>query len=416
MTRFHGRGGIYVVVLATACIVTIIGLASMATWRLQAAAANATADAAEARLNANSAVEAAAYYLNSDSNWRTNRSQGTWWSGVSIGRGTYAIAGTDPTDGDFTNRPYDNLLLTCTGRAGAATHVLTVTLKPQGTPIAALANAVTTVGQLHVNSGLTLTASGAPAYTNGELRLDGNIAGSARCFTLNGSASSASGGVTLLAPSLPMPDPSVFTMYASIGTVIAPGTTINNAVLGPGVNSLGGSVNPDGVYVINATGDITIQKLRVLGTLVIINTGHKVTISGPVFMQPARSDYPALLVKGQLVLQYDSTTTLSEASAGFNFNPIGAAYQGATDSDTADTYPCEIQGLVHSTDQSLMLNNALIRGAFICESNASSDAVRLNGNAAVIYDPTLYSNPPMGYTTSVTMKILAGSWQQSVLP
>jgi hypothetical protein len=411
------RGGIYVAVLATASIVTLIGLASMAVWRVQGATAAASADAAEARFYAEAALDATANYLSTDPAWRSNRPQGTWWSNVAFARGSYTVAGADPIDSNFANRPYDPLVLTCTGYKGSAVHIATVTLNAQGVPLPALANALTVAGQLHVISSVVLTSSGAPAYTNTQLRLDGgvNITGAASCSTFTGTGT-ASGGVTLSAPALAMPGTGPINLYKNLGTTISAGTTINNVVLAPGYNSIGGGLNSDGVYIINATGNITIQRMRVLGTLVIINPGHVVTISGPVLMQPARPDYPALIVQGQLYLQYDSTTTLSESAAAMNFNPAGAPYQGITDTDQTDTYPCEIDGLVHATDQSQMLSNALIRGAFICESTVSSDALRLNGNASIVYDPTLYTNPPMGYTSAVNMKLAPGSWKQSVLP
>jgi hypothetical protein len=410
------RGGIYVAVLGTAALVTVIGLASMATWRVQAASANAAVDAAEARMYSEAAVDHAVNYLSTDPSWRTNRAQGTWWSGVNFGKGTFTIAGADPVDGDFTNRPYDPLVLTCTGYRRSAAHITTVTLNAQGVPLPALANAFTTVGQLRVTSGQVLTATGAPVYTNGQLRLDGgvNIAGAASCSTFTGTGT-ASGGVTLLAPALAMPGSAVVTMYKNLGTAISPPGTINNAVLAPGFNSIGGGTNSDGVYVITTSSDIIIQKLRLCGTLVVMNAGHKLTISGPVLMQPARPDYPVLIVQGQLFLQYDSTTTLSEASAGYNFNPAGAPYQGVTDSDTSDTYPCEIDGLVHCQDQAQMGSNMLIRGAFICESNAST-AVQINSATTIVYDPTLFTSPPMGYTTAVNMKAAPGGWKQTVLP
>jgi hypothetical protein len=42
--------------------------------------------------------------------------------------------------------------------------------------------------------------------------------------------------------------------------------------------------------------------------------------------------------------------------------------------------------------------------------------VQIQSNVQVIYDPTLYSSPPMGYTRSVAMALQPGSWKQVVLP
>jgi hypothetical protein len=407
------RGGIYVAVLATASIVAVIGLASMAAWRVQAASANAAVDAAEARLYAEAGVDHAAYYLSTDSSWRTNRSQGQWFSRT-IGDGSFAVSGADPVDGDFTNRPYDPLDLTSTGRKGSAVHITTVRLIPKGTPIDALAMAIHTAGTIRLNSGTT-TVTGAPISTNGNFRLDGALNGSAQVQTRSGSGT-CTGTITLLAPTKPMPPSGILAMYKALATPISPGSTMTKQVLAPGLNTVGGGTNSDGVYYISAGGSLTISNCRVNGTLVIDAPGQTVTISGSVFMQPARPDYPVLIVNGKLTLMADSTVPLSEATNTTNFNPAGAPYQGVTDTDQTDTYPCEIDGLIHSNDKTVVQGNQLIRGALICESTDGTQAVYLDGAPQIIYDPTLYTTPPMGYTTAVNLKIAPGGWRQSVLP
>jgi hypothetical protein len=416
MRKHQRRAGIYIAVLGTAAIVTIIGLAGMAAWRLQGATANANADAAEARLYAEAAVDNAAYYLSIDSIWRTNRPQGTWWANVPFARGSFTIAGADPLDANFANRAYDPLVLTCTGYKGSAVHITSVTLNAQGVPIPALAMAIHTAGQFRVNTTGTVTVTGAPLSTNGNLRLDGAITGAAQCTTKSGSGT-ASGGVTTSAATKAMPPSGLIAMYQSLGTAIAPsGNNIQKVVLSPGNNPYGASTNSDGVYVLSTSSNVSITNARICGTLVIIAPGKIVTIQNSVFMQPARSDYPVLIVQGQLVLQADSTVPLSEATQGVNFNPTGSPYQGATNATMTDTYPSEIDGLVHCTDLLTIQGKQLIRGAVICESTDNNQAIYMDNTPQIIYDSTLYSTPPMGYTTSVNMKIAPNSWKQSVLP
>jgi hypothetical protein len=413
-TRPTRRGGIYVAVLATATIVTVIGLASLAAWRVQAAAANAAVDAAEARLYAEAGLDHAAYYLSTDPSWRTNRTPGQWWSRA-LSDGNFTVTGADPVDSDFTNRPYDPLELTCTGRKGSAVHMTTVRLQPKGTPIDALAMAVHTAGTLRLNSGTT-SVTGAPLSTNGSMRLDATLNGSAQVTLTRSGTGTCTGTVTLLAPTKPMPPSGIFAMYRSLATTISPGATMTRQVLGPGVNTVGGGTNSDGVYYISAPLGITISNCRVTGTLVIDAPNQVVTISGSVFMQPSRPDFPVLIVNGKLTMQADSTVPLSEATNTTNFNPAGAPYQGVADADQTDTYPSEIDGLVHSNDKTIVQGNQLIRGGLICESNDGTQAIYFDATPQIIYDPTLYTSPPMGYTTSVTMKIAPGGWRQSVLP
>jgi hypothetical protein len=225
------------------------------------------------------------------------------------------------------------------------------------------------------------------------------------------------GTLALGVPSKAFPASTVPEMYASLGTAIIPGNTIDKRVLAPGYNPWG-ATNADGVYVVRTTSDLTIKNTRICGTLVVICPGHKVTLDGRVLLQPARSDFPALIVNGNLALNYSSTsTTLSESDQSTNYNPAGAPYLGVADSDTADQYPSEIQGLVHVTGTLDFSKDSLVRGVVICESAASSDAVECHDSAEIVYDSRLYLNSdyiPQGYTTAVPMVPKAGSWQQGV--
>lgn len=409
------RGGIYIAVLGTAMVVSLIGLASVATLRSQRSTVTLTSDAAKARCFAQSAAQIGMQLIASDANWRQNHTSGAWVTNQTIDDGRLSLSVTDPLDGNLANRPTDSVIIQGTGMRGNATQMIQATMVATGTPIDALAMAIHTGGELHITGGNTLTLTGAPASTNGSLRDDGTVAGDAQCLTATKPAN-VTGTLTLLAPSKAMPDSGVESMYVSLGTVISPGNAIDRVALGPGANPYGGGTNADGVYVVNSSGSFTISRCRILGTLVIVCPGNTVTISNNVLIQPARPDYPALIVDGNLSLTYDSTTSLSEATEGTNFNPAGVPYSGVTDSDTADTYPSEIDGLTHVKGTLSINGTCTLRGAVICESGASSNAVSIGKNTQVIYDPTLYSSPPMGYTKSVSMAVQPGSWRQVVGP
>ena len=138
------------------------------------------------------------------------------------------------------------------------------------------------------------------------------------------------------------------------------------------------------------------------------------TVDQQVLFQPVRPDYPALIIDGDAVLQYSSQgTVLSEATTGVNFNPPGTPYNGYSDSDLSDTYPSEIQGLVHVTGQVQLQNTALIRGLLLCQSALVNDAVVCQ-QSQFIYTPSLFTFPPQGYTSAVNMIPQSGSWQQVV--
>lgn len=414
LTRPSGprRGSAYLVVLAVSLIVATMGLGALLAIRAQARTANALADAAEARQYALAAIELGRLAIGKDPNWRTNRTCGVWISQQAIGSGTCTLEVTDPVDGNLANRPHDPVIFKATGIKGQARQMIEVTLSAKPDPLPALKYALHTGGQLHIKAGEQLATNTATVSTNGSLRNDGTIAASVEA----GSASQVgivSGTVTLGAPPKAFPDRSVVDLYANLGTLIAPGNTMERQVLSPGQNPWG-PTDPDGVYVVRANQNLTIRNMRIYGTLVVIGNGNTVTVDNQVLLQPVRSDYPALIVDGNAVFQYSSLgTPLSEALTLVNFNPPETPYDGESDLDMLDVYPSEIQGLVHVTGTLQINNTALVRGLILCESTASADAVVCE-DSQIVYNPSLYANPPQGYTTAVKMIPQSGSWKQSV--
>jgi hypothetical protein len=394
-------------------IIATLATGGLLVARAQNRAAESANDADEARLCAQSGLELARLWISSDSSWRTNRTSGNWVASLAIGNGTVSIDAVDPTDGNLSNRPHDAVQLTVTARKGLARRILTQTLVASPTPLPALRYALHTVGQLRVENGFRLMLGTATLSTNGEFRNDGIVEGSADASTCS-SNNQMYGTLTTGVAARAMPASTVPEAYASLGTLISTPSTLSGVLLTPSVNPYG-SPNPDGVYVIRASSDITIRNCRIYGTLVVINPGKKLTLTGANLLQPSRPDFPALIVNGDCVFAFNSSSGLSEASVGANFNPTGAAYQGVTDTDQADTYPNEIQGLVHITG-SLAINQACtVRGAILCESSASSKAVDINADGVrIYYDSSLYTNPPQFYTTSVQMLTQAGSYKPIV--
>jgi len=399
-------------------LVTLIGLSALMLVRGQRLQVNAAIDTDQARLNAESGAELAMQLIASDTKWRTTFASGIIANKLPLSSGTYSVTVTDPVDGNLGNRTTDPVVLRCTGSRGVATQILEVTLDPVGAPIDALAMALHVGGQLRVEPGATLEAQGAPLSTSGDLRNQSTIKGSVQCLTAT-SPGTVTGTLTIGSLPKSMPDPGVQAMYVGLGTSInSAGNTIDKVVLGPGVNPWG-AANADGVYVLTINSNVTIRRCRISGTLVVVCPGYTVTILDNVLIEPARSDYPALIVDGNVVLQYDSATNLSESSLGVNFNPAGAPYRGATNSNTTDSYPSEIGGLVHikGTLQFAATNTSTIRGSVIVESAAASNAVDAKGvSSTIIYDPILFKSPPMGYTKSRAMALRPGSWKQAVNP
>lgn len=129
--------------------------------------------------------------------------------------------------------------------------------------------------------------------------------------------------------------------YASI-----PGGAITNCVLSAASNPFG-SPSPTGVYVINCNGNaLTIDRCRINATLVIINARSDSKVGSTCLIQ-APAGQPAILVDGSLMLELRASD-FAESSTG-NLNPSGTPYLGVSDSDTADSYPSMIEGVVFVT-------------------------------------------------------------------
>ena len=408
--RGRSTGSVYLHVLGASLLVTIIGLAAVSAVRLQTRATQRASDYAEARAYAVSAVELGLLYVEQDPNWRTTWPNGAWVSDQPLGTGRFTLEGVDPQDGNLTNSMYEPLILTGTGMKGIARHKAQVVLVPVLDPLEALNTCLHVSGTVQVMGGHSLAVVGAPVSTNGLLDNDGLIDGDAEANSI-ADMKTISGTLTVPAPGKSMPEANVLSDYVSRATVIVYSGDVDKQVLTATSNPWG-PADPNGLYFIDTGGsDIDIRNCRIHGTL-IVRTGSskRVLIDNAVFMQNYRFDCPVLIVDGNLEIENNSYDyMLSEASCVTNFNPVGAPYDGESDSDTADVYPNEIRGLIHVTGDLRLADSARIVGSVICEGSAL-----MQGTNTIVHDPSLYSSPPKGYTHVGRMRISPGSWRQVV--
>jgi hypothetical protein len=390
-------------------IVTVIGVSALTLIRVERRFAENTGDFAQARFYAKSAIEMGLLRIDNNPSWRTTYTNGVWEANCPIGTGTYTLEGIDPDDGDLTDRNTDPLVLKGTGVQGETRYKLQVTLVAQLDPLEALRTCVHSAGELHVKAGKALTVTAAPASTNGNLRNDGTIIGDIEAATQSGTGT-ITGTVTVPAPSKAMPAAYVFADYVAKATPIPFTGDIIKQVLSPGYNPWG-TPDPDGVYYIDTGGNnLQIDTSRIHGTLIVSCPGKKLVIDNESFLHAYRADYPVLIVDGIVDIKLKSASlTLDESQRGANYNPPGAPYLGQSDDDQADQYPTEIQGLVHIKGALASYETSRVRGTIICE-----DAVTIETALEIIHNPSLYTNPPEGYTVLRQMKIADGTWKQVV--
>ena len=402
-------GSIYVYVLATSILITIMGLGALAAVRVQMQSCRLAKDCGVARACAVSAVELGLLYIQQDPNWRQIRPSGIWVQDQTLGSGMLTLQGVDPGDNTLNDSEYEPLLLTGIGAKGIARHKTEVTLVPVVKPFEALNTCLHGSGLIHIKAGKRITALGAPVSTNGQLNNDGVLDGDAQAQSINHQGT-ITGTLTVPAPNKRMPDASLITQYASRATPIPYIATIDKAVLTYACNPWG-STDPNGLYFIDTAGnDLIIKNTRIHGTLVVRAIGRTVTLDNAVFCQSYRSNFPALLVEGNLTIRFASASlSLSESANGTNYNPLGAPYGGMWDEDTTDEYPNEIRGLVHVRGTLSLQQTARVVGFVLCDGTTYGEDTN-----TIIHDPALYACPPDGYTFVEGMTIAPGSWKQVV--
>lgn len=414
--RERRRGSAYVWVLATSMLLAVVGFGAVTVQRIRVRQLNMSLDSEEAGSLATSAVEHALAVINNTPEWRTRYTSGVPISPVTLGRGTFQWKIVDEGDGDLADSPQDSARLYGIGRAGRACRMFSVLLAPNAEPLSCLDGALTVGGALTL-SGVTVNPAGqkvacnanvfaSTATVNADVEAVGTITGA----TYNGSNTSGS------APRV-LPSGDVFEHYVTNGTAISissiPLSGLNRQIkqqlLSPACNPFGGVTNPQGIYVINCMGEsIQIISARIVGTLVLINPGGLSVIQTAVNWVPAVTNYPCLLVQGNISMKYGNTPF----TESLNLNPPGTPYpypSGASDSAIDDTYPSIIDGLIYvsgnlDSNQCMECKCLVGGGTYLAQS-----AMILN------YDSRYHKDPPPGFRGGA-VAAMPSSWRWEVVP
>ena len=380
---------LYSMVVANGVIVGLLGLAALSIVRVERRSSQRLQEIESAQALAWAGVELGVHQLAHNSGWRESHVHNVETASRTFAGGSVTWRFLDITDTDLADDKADAVELQGIGRFGDAVWVQAQRF--QFPKISPLDHALHSHGQITIDLGTQLTSTTASISTNGTLNLLGTLAGSAECQSKFGTGA-VTGTVEEGAPTKSLPAASVFSTYALLATALPLNGDIYRDVLAPGLNTYAGGLNANGVYYINTGGaEIDIRGSRLHGTLII--DGH-CQIDDQALLEPFRSDYPTLIVSGNLrVTTYSQSQSLSENNYSMNYNSTGAPYSGVTDSDQSDLYPNEVRGLVHVKGNFTMDNTARIRGIVICEGQA----VITGGNNELIHDPAIAAAPPSGY-------------------
>lgn len=399
--RGQRRGSIYLLTLGLGSILTIIGVGVIATSRAGMRSVSQAEDWAEAQSLTYSAVEHAIVEINSHSNWR-NDFNGTTTQ-CSLGRGSFTWRLVDEGDGSMTDDPHDACTAYVTGTVGRATYSMKVHLAMAPGPLPALKMALATGGNTTVTNYDSATFTGGPLGCNKTVTINYNatVTGIVQAKYLSIISPGALNGSSVVpSPAMTMPDSTVFSQYRGRATTLNYNWfwygSMDDVNLSPSSNPQG-APNADGVYYINTGNrDLYIDHCNIQGTLVIDCGTATVTLGAGTKINSYRTNYPALIVKGDLKMTF---------STGGSPRPWGTHRRGGGFRDNGHhwgwfnflqywTEPGEIVGLVHVKGNLAMQSSSGVEGCVICEGD-----VWLQGTHEFANDPVLWQTPPVGYTT-----------------
>lgn len=409
------RGTAYVVAVGIGLMVAAISLGGIAVARARAESSRLRRDEIQARVVAKSAIELARAMIASDSSWRTNQSNGAWVSGQSLQDADLEVSVSNPA-GALNRSELDSVVVLADAAVGSARQRLSVQLDAKTVPLDCLAIPLTVGGAVTATTS-TINPSGATIASNVSVTsvlatIRPNVEASVSIIG-TGFYGTTTSGVS----ARKLPGSTVFDSYVAAGTAISISAlpvvsfkpTLQKVVLSPASNPYG-ATNANGIYVIDCQGQsLIITNCRIAGTLVLLNPGLSTAVTGSVRWVPAVTNYPCLLVNGSIALQM-SSSNLSEGALSTNFNPPGTPYvypSGSTDSDTSDSYPSSIAGLVYVSGN-VTTSNAPTVSVLVIKGTLS-----VGGTLTLSYDSTPYTTPPPGFYT-VTMTPSQGSWKRIV--
>jgi hypothetical protein len=133
--RQRRRGGVYIAVLGTSLIVSLLGLCALMGQRIQNRMLVAASDIRQAQLNADTAVELALLTMKQDSNWRNTLSSGDWFVGRGTTAGTCSVSVTDPVDANLADDADEAVLIQGIGGQGDAEQRCEMVVEARREPV-----------------------------------------------------------------------------------------------------------------------------------------------------------------------------------------------------------------------------------------------------------------------------------------
>ena len=195
---------------------------------------------------------------------------------------------------------------------------------------------------------------------------------------------------------------------------------IQNTVLSDTFNPFSvNNSNPSaaGIYVVDCRGrEIEIENCRIRSTLVFINC-DEVELKGEIAWEVPNRNYPAIIadapITDKTTLNGLGTNSLREDEIKWNLNPSHTPYNGDSDTDFLDAYPCGIQGAMVSSYEISLGNSSSSRGKIrdLTGPIVAREGIEFTETTKKIDFPSdLILNPPPGFYPSFTpMRMIPSS-------
>jgi hypothetical protein len=400
-----GRGSAYLLAVIVTAILTTVGLASLSIVTRTRETANLRQGVGAAQGAIVTGVELAAHRMKNTPDWRSIYSVTPIVDSETFGSATVTVTATA-----VSLAPNADVNLDAQASSAGAIQRVLATLRPTKVKMTSLATALHATGDISFTNA-TVYAD-APIHTNANMFAStseinapveavGTITGSTYARTKRGGYVRRTSPDALFIDELALS--AVQIPYTSL-----PAGRIENVVLSPTSQPFTGMGHPDGLYAIDCGGaDITIRDCRIVGTLILLNTGASSIIAKSALIEPARADYPSLLVKGSMTIRLRYMTIL-ESDLGTNLNPPGTPYNSVSDNLIDDRYPSEIHGAVIISGTLTTRKRAVFRGS------VTAGQLDCSGLLSIQHDKALERNPPAGFIDHLEYSLIPGTWKRTM--
>jgi hypothetical protein len=238
------RGSVYLAVLGTGMVVSVLALSALALQRVQNRMLTSSADVRQAQLNAETAIELGLLSIKNDVNWRTNFANGTWFTDRALSEGTCTLTVIDP-DASLADDAADAIVMTGIGKAGSAEQRVVRTVDTVAEPLECLHSSVAAGAALNLNSAVLRATNSGLITANSSAASGSTVHGRVQAVTVSGSNYVGSTTQIAAADQPTMPNWStLFDYYKQNGTEIPLSALVATAPnLGRNVNMGGGTTD-----------------------------------------------------------------------------------------------------------------------------------------------------------------------------